>query len=207
MNYIYSAVLGYLLGSIPTAYILLKRVYSIDITQSGSGNVGALNAYEVSRSKQIGIFVLLIDLLKGVISYNLVITLFPWSFGYAALSVFFAVFAHCYSPWIKLNGGRGLATAAGGLILFIPLFVILWMIAWLITFLISKKNIHIGNVAATIITLFASILFSDLFIRFSFPKPEILTHYIIFSIMIFSVILSKHIKPMIGLFRPIKQSK
>jgi len=73
MNYVYSAILGYLLGSIPTAFILLKKSKSLDIRKKGSGNVGALNAYEVSNSKSIGILVLIIDFSKGLISYLLAV--------------------------------------------------------------------------------------------------------------------------------------
>jgi glycerol-3-phosphate acyltransferase PlsY len=63
-DFIYSAISGYMIGSIPTAYIFLKKAKSLDIRKNGSGNVGALNAYEVSNSKLIGVLVLIIDLLK-----------------------------------------------------------------------------------------------------------------------------------------------
>lgn len=207
MNYVYSAFLGYLLGSIPTAFILLKKSKSLDIRKNGSGNVGALNAYEVSNSKSIGILVLVIDLLKGLVSYLFAFLLFQNKFSFVAISVFFAVFAHCYSPWIKFRGGRGLATAAGGLILFIPLSVITWMVTWFIIFNLSKKNIHIGNIVATVITPVVLIVFYNFFVHITFPEPESFSNFIIFALLVFSTILSKHIKPMIDLFSPIKQSR
>ena len=67
MEYLLSSIIGYLFGSIPTAYLLLKRTRGIDITNAGTGNVGAMNSYEVTNSKSIGIIVLLIDFLKGMI--------------------------------------------------------------------------------------------------------------------------------------------
>ncbi|MDP2038369.1 MAG: glycerol-3-phosphate acyltransferase, partial [Ignavibacteria bacterium] len=68
MSYVYSALIGYILGSIPTAYLLLKKSHGIDITENGSGNVGAMNSYEVSKSKQIGLYVFFLDALKGWLS-------------------------------------------------------------------------------------------------------------------------------------------
>ena len=53
MDYIFSALIGYLLGSVPTAYLLVKKTNGTDITKAGSGNVGALNSMEVSKSKFI----------------------------------------------------------------------------------------------------------------------------------------------------------
>jgi acyl phosphate:glycerol-3-phosphate acyltransferase len=65
MRYLTWFLIGYLLGSIPTAYIFVKVFNGIDIRKAGSGNVGALNAYEVSGSPLIGLSVLLIDVMKG----------------------------------------------------------------------------------------------------------------------------------------------
>ncbi len=206
MNFVYSAIFGYLIGSIPTAFIILKKANSLDITRNGSGNVGALNAYEVSNSKLIGVLVLIIDLLKGLISYVVALELFSGGFNCVAISVFFAVFAHCYSPWLKFQGGRGLATAAGGLLLFMPLSVATWIITWFISFNLSKKNIHIGNVAATIITPLIMIMFIDFYSDLSFPEPSSSDYFIIFILIIFFTILSKHIKPMIDIFSPNKKT-
>ncbi|HAX48012.1 MAG TPA: acyl-phosphate glycerol 3-phosphate acyltransferase, partial [Bacteroidetes bacterium] len=60
-------VLCYLIGSFPTAYILVKLRSNKDLTKEGSGNVGTLNSFTVSKSKAIGITVLLIDILKGAL--------------------------------------------------------------------------------------------------------------------------------------------
>ena len=101
MSYLYCSLIGYLLGSIPTAYIVLKRTQNVDITETGSGNVGAMNSFEVSNSKIIGILVFIIDALKGLLSVYLCLLLFPLNFIYPALALFFAVFSHCFNPWIK----------------------------------------------------------------------------------------------------------
>ena len=74
MDYLFSCIIGYLLGSFPTAFLILKKIKGIDITTKGSGNVGAMNSYEVTNSKKFGIFVLIVDLLKGLLSVIVVLT-------------------------------------------------------------------------------------------------------------------------------------
>jgi glycerol-3-phosphate acyltransferase PlsY len=195
MSYFFSALLGYFLGSIPSAYIFLKLFKQMDITNHGSKNVGAMNAYKVSKSGYIGIIVLLTDFLKGLLSYELVIFLFSSLFIYPALSFLFAVIGHCFSPWLKFKGGRGLATGAGGLIAFIPLSVAAWIFLWIITNLF-KRNVHIGNIIATAATGILAVTFPDLVTKYGYPKPDSYLIYSLFCILIFTIILSRHIKPL-----------
>ena len=194
MTYIYSILIGYFLGSIPSAYISLKLFKQMDITTAGSKNVGAMNAYKVSKSKYIGIVVLAADFLKGFISYKLTFILFPHLFIYPALAVLFAVTGHCFSPWLKFKGGRGLATGAGGLVAFIPLALAAWILLWIITNLI-KRNVHIGNFIATALTGILAFTFPDFFTKYCNPKPDSYLIYTLFCILIFAIILSRHIKP------------
>ena len=194
MQYIYSVLIGYLLGSIPSAYIFLKLFKQIDITNEGSKNVGAMNAYKVSKSKYIGIIVLLSDFLKGFSSYELAIVLFSPLFIYPALAVLFAVLGHCFSPWLKFKGGRGLATAAGGLIAFIPLSVAVWILMWIIINLF-KRNVHLGNFIATALTGILAITFPGFVTEYSSPKSDSYLIYTLFCILIFAIILIRHIKP------------
>lgn len=195
MNFIYSALIGYIIGSFPTAYILLKKTRGIDITKSGSGNVGAMNSYEVSNSKRIGIYVLLIDASKGFLSSIVVYFLIEESFLVTILSLIFAVFAHCYSPWIKFKGGRGLATAAGGAF-FISLPVLaIWLLNWAAVYLFSK-SIHLGNFMATLFTAISSFTIAQMMIMYSFIKPNSLEHFSYLISILMLIILSKHIIPM-----------
>lgn len=193
MNYIYSAFLGYVIGSFPTAYILLKRK-GIDITKSGSGNVGAMNSYEVTNSKIIGIIVLIIDLAKGWLSSSLAFQLVGDNFDIVITALLFAIFAHCYSPWINFKGGKGLATAAGGAIFISLPVLLLWILFWIIFYQI-KKDIHFGNVFATLFSIIVPFIFTDEMIKYSFIIPENKLHFPIFVSLIMIVILSKHIGP------------
>jgi len=60
-------VLCYIIGSFPTAYLLVKAASGKDVTREGSGNVGTLNSFQVSKSKWVGVLVLVTDLFKGLL--------------------------------------------------------------------------------------------------------------------------------------------
>lgn len=199
MNYIISIFIGYIIGSIPTAYILLKITKGVDIRENGSGNVGAMNTLNVSKSKLIGFFVLLVDLLKGLLSVYISILLFN-EFIYAGLTMLFSVIGHCFSVWIKLKGGRGLATAAGGSVLISLPVLIIWSLLWIIGF-IFRKSIHFGNISATILTGAIVITSSDILMKYSgiiFPElvpASTLEYSLIFGAM-FLIIFIKHFDPL-----------
>ncbi len=194
MEYILSLLIGYLFGSIPTAYILLKKAKNIDITEAGSKNMGAMNSYKVSASGYIATAVLIIDALKGFIPVLIVNNLFGDSFSSAALALNAAVFAHCYTPWLKFKGGKGLATAAGGSLLIAPSVLIIWLVFWVISF-IFKKHINFANLFATVLTglisiTSAEILNTEKWFTFS-PADSNLTFSLTVVIMLL-IILSKH---------------
>ncbi len=198
MEYLLSSLIGYLLGSIPTAYLVLKKVSNIDITSKGSGNVGAMNAMEVSNSKTLGLIVLLGDALKGLLSVYIPLLIFPLNFIYPALALFFAVLSHCYNPWLKLKGGRGLSTAAGGTLLLSPFIPAIWLTIWFIIFLI-KKDIILANIwaiAATLLILFTSI---ELINKYTFPPAESSHSLLLFTTGLITIIFIKHIDPILEL--------
>ncbi|MAT58678.1 MAG: hypothetical protein CMF23_11970 [Ignavibacteriae bacterium] len=195
MEYLIIALFSYLIGSFPTAFVLLKKVKQIDITQNGSGNVGALNSYEVSNSKLIGVTVLLIDALKGFGIVYLSKILFGNDFLTGSISLLFGVTGHCFSPWIKFKGGRGLATAAGGSLILAPAILILWLLFWLIAYLF-RKNIHFGNITATILTGLLSLSSSDVLNKYSIPPADENFLFGVSVMLLMIVIFIKHIKPL-----------
>lgn len=200
MYYFLVAIFGYIIGTIPTAYILLKKQSGLDITKHGSGNVGALNAYETSNSKLLGVAVLVLDLIKGAVVVY-VSRLFNWNdFLLPSIALTFAILGHCYSPWINFKGGRGLATAAGGLLVFIPHLVILWLIFWGIAFLL-RKNVHFANSAALVLLGILSFTSRSVLAKYSFPPPETPLYYGLFTLVIFSIIMSKHVVPLLNYFK------
>jgi acyl phosphate:glycerol-3-phosphate acyltransferase len=197
MYYLLSAIIGYLLGSLPTGYLMLKR-QGIDIMTSGSGNVGAMNTFDITNSKVTGLLVFFIDAIKGLLSVYLPLLLFPFGFGYAAIALLFAILSHCYNPWIKFKGGRGLATSLGGAVLITPFIPALWLSTWILVYLI-KRDILLGNILATILSLLIILAFPDFVYQYSFPKAESISSLMFFSTTLLIIIFIKHIDPLMEL--------
>ena len=195
MEYLLSSIIGYLFGSIPTAYLLLKRTRGIDITNAGTGNVGAMNSYEVTNSKSIGIIVLLIDFLKGMIPALAVLYFLENSFFIASLSVLFAIFSHCFNPWLGFKGGRGLATAAGGSTIIFPFLPVAWIVFYILIYLI-KKDIHIGNIFATALSLLTVLGLPNYLIQYAYPQPVLVNELLLFTSAGLLIIFIKHIEPL-----------
>ncbi len=195
MNYLISSVVGYFLGSIPTAYIILKKMKDVDITISGSGNVGAFNSFKISRSKIIGLTVLFIDFFKGVFSVLIPVWIFPADFTLPALALLFAVMSHCFNPWLEFKGGRGLATAAGGAAVVFPYLLFVWCILW-VTFYLMKKDIIISNISATFFSLILVYTTADIAVKYAYPSTPGLPVLILVTTSVLMIIFIKHIEPL-----------
>jgi glycerol-3-phosphate acyltransferase PlsY len=195
MEYLISSTIGYLLGSFPSAYIFLKKAKGMDITKEGSGNVGAMNSFEVSNSKLIGYSVFLVDFLKGAASVLIPSLIFPDQFIYPALSLLFAVFSHCYNPWINFNGGRGLSTAAGGAAFLLPFLLGVWAVLWVI-FYMMRKGILFANISSTIFSLLILYGTSKIAVKYAYPQPESISALILISTAVLIIIFIRHIEPL-----------
>lgn len=193
------------MGSFPTAWYILKRKHGKDITSEGSGNVGAMNSYEVTNSKVTGVTVLIIDLLKGALSVFLCQLIWPGNFAVGALALIMAVFTHCFNPWLKFKGGRGLATAAGGGFVLFPVLPFLWMLLYLLGILI-KRNIHFGNIFATVLSLVVIILFADSFSAYAFPKPQNADYLVFFTLSLLIIVLIRHFEPIVEMINNMKKN-
>ena len=192
MNYFVSALIGYLLGSIPTAYLILKRSKGIDIREEGSKNVGTRNVYRLSKSKLLTSSVLIIDVAKGALSAFIPIMIFGPVFIYPAVSSIFAIFAHCFNPWLEFKGGRGLATAAGTSIIIFPYLLIVWVVLWVIFFAI-KKDIPFSNISATVMSIILIFNTAEIAIKYANPVPGNISDLILFVISVLLIIFIKHI--------------
>ena len=195
MEFLLSTSIGYILGSFPTAFLLVKFFRGIDITKDGSGNVGTLNTFRITKSKFISFSVLLIDTLKGALSAFIPLLLFPEIFIFPALAMLFAVFAHCFNPWLGFKGGRGLAVAAGGALVLFPYTIFIWALLWVI-FYLMKKNHHIANIAATILTLLLLFNTVDIAMKYSTIIPESSSLLVAINTALLMIIFIKHIKPL-----------
>ena len=109
MDWLLALLLGYALGSIPFGLLLAKAAGKGDIRQVGSGNIGATNVLRTG-SKSLAAAVLLLDAGKGFVAVWLT---WRWLPDAAALAALGAVLGHCFPVWLRLKGGKGVATAAG----------------------------------------------------------------------------------------------
>jgi acyl phosphate:glycerol-3-phosphate acyltransferase len=111
-------IAGFLIGSIPFGYLIGRLFYHTDIRSSGSGNIGAMNALRTLGTKGAAA-VLLLDVLKGFVPPFLVLHVIGRGIDpdicamLAALVAAGAVFGHCFSPWLRFRGGKGVATSFG----------------------------------------------------------------------------------------------
>lgn len=142
---------GYLLGSIPFGYLIVRSKASVDIRSAGSGKAGGFNAYVVTHSRSIGVVVGLLDGVKGLAAVYFAHWLMPESYWAQGLAVLGAVAGHNYPIWTGFKGGRGLATMAGGLFPIGFNYTIVWCLCWLAARLF-KRDILTANLAAIFIT-------------------------------------------------------
>ncbi len=109
---------AYLLGSIPTGYLLMRIFRKQDIRTIGSGNIGATNVMR-SGAKGLGAATFLADMLKGCTAVWLGIVLAPHltqlapARSIAAVAALMAVLGHMFPVWLRFKGGKGVATGFG----------------------------------------------------------------------------------------------
>jgi glycerol-3-phosphate acyltransferase PlsY len=170
-------IIGYLLGSIPSAYIA-GRVKGIDIRKVGDGNVGAANAFR-EVGPLAGILVILLDVFKGVGTIFI-----AQAFTGSELTVFLAgiaaVAGHVWPVFLGFKGGRGEATAGGVLVALIPPMLILLAIG-LIPFIITRNTLLLGAILFAPLWLVAWITGgSPALIAYSIGLPCIvgITHFL-----------------------------
>jgi len=105
-------LVGYLLGSIPFGYLLVRARSGGDIREVGSGNIGATN---VARAAGwfIGVATLLLDAAKGFFAVWLVGHLSDGNIRFMMYAGLAAILGHIFPVWLKFSGGKGVATALG----------------------------------------------------------------------------------------------
>src|SRR6185437_794522 len=151
--------MAYLLGSIPTGF-LVARARGVDIRTVGSGNIGATNAFRV-LGKGLGIFVLLMDALKGWIAVQigaaLVNQLLPGApLEYLRITAgIAAILGHNFTCWLHFKGGKGIATTAGVLLALAPWSLAIILSLFIILF-VTTRYVSIGSIAAAFVLPFAT---------------------------------------------------
>ena len=105
-------LISYLLGSVPFGVILGKLFGGADVRKAGSGNIGATNVARVA-GPAAGVLTLLLDAWKGWFAVWLPGHFMHGTSGLLVAAGFFALLGHCFPPWLRFRGGKGVATAAG----------------------------------------------------------------------------------------------
>jgi len=139
-------VLAYLLGSIPFGLMLAKLFGSRDIRKSGSGNIGATNVARVV-GPAAGILTLVLDAGKGAFAVWLAGHYSDHSATAMILAGVVALFGHCFPVWLKLKGGKGVATALGVFLVLAPLAALGALVFFFIVVL-RWRYVSLGSVAA-----------------------------------------------------------
>jgi acyl phosphate:glycerol-3-phosphate acyltransferase len=183
-GFILTALIAYLLGSIPTGF-LVSKARGVDIRKVGSGNIGATNVFR-TLGKPAGVFVLFADALKGwlavvVASHLICGWLVPeaspqvreW-FGICAAVA--AVLGHNYTCWLHFKGGKGIATSAGVLTAVVPWSLLTILIVWIIVFVLTRY-VSLASICAS-----ATLPFAAVFTRESFTMVLILTGMTVLAI-------------------------
>jgi glycerol-3-phosphate acyltransferase PlsY len=148
-------VLGYLSGSIPYGVLITRRLKGVDVRKSGSGNIGATNVARVA-GKSLGIAVLLLDAAKGALPVLLAsyLTKLPWIAASVGLAAFLG---HVFPVWLKLRGGKGVATALGVLIVLQPWSALAGLVAYGLLFALFRVS-SIGSLGGGILAVAVSFL-------------------------------------------------
>ncbi|MDL2263704.1 glycerol-3-phosphate 1-O-acyltransferase PlsY [Synergistaceae bacterium OttesenSCG-928-I11] len=157
---IFWVIFGYISGSCPTGYVLVRTLLGEDIRRFGSGNIGATNVSRV-LGKKWGVFTAVFDMMKGGLA-----VLIAMAFGVenpAILSLIgcAAVIGHDYPIWLGFNGGKGVATTFGVFScydFFNPLSALIGGGVW---FLVREKTRYVS--LASILGLSASALVMPIF--------------------------------------------
>ncbi len=172
MDYIVTALISYLFGSIPFGYLFTKILLKKDIRNVGSGNIGATNVLRTGN-KSLGYLTLILDIAKAVVPVIYI------KFNYSDLvfiSALCAFLGHLFPIWLKFKGGKGVATFVGILISINIHYALVFGIVWTLTFLISRYS--------SLSSLFASISIPIYLLIFN--QSNIIFFFIMFVLIFYT---------------------
>lgn len=143
MKELFLIILAYLIGSIPTALIVSKAFFNIDIRDYGSGNMGATNTFRILGSR-FGVIVMVGDMLKGMLAvalFNLLPYYLTNELDRTNLMIglgLAAVVGHIYPVWAQFKGGKGVATLFGMVLAIQPVVAINCVAVFLVVLYLTR---------------------------------------------------------------------
>lgn len=190
MSEIWLLVLAYLIGSVSNAVWVSKRFFDTDIRELGSGNAGATNVFRV-LGPAAGTFVMLMDMLKGILAVKLALIIPYYSQPEHATQLMnfqiglglCAVLGHIFPIWAEFRGGKGIATLFG-MVLAIQPEVALTCVAVFLFMLFITRYVSLSSIIASL--AFPVLIF------FIFRAHEL--YYKLFALSIALLVLLTHQK-------------
>ena len=193
MNELILIILAYLIGSIPTSIWVSNKFFDIDIREYGSGNAGATNTYRVLGPKW-GTFVMVVDMLKGVVATSLYFFFLPSYLGTEGNNELHrtnlmiglglaAVLGHIFPIWANFKGGKGVATLFGMAVAIQPLVAVCCIAVFLLVLYLTRF--------VSLSSILAGVAFM-VFILFIFNEKE--TLYRIFAVLVALMVVLTHQK-------------
>ena len=162
-GYVTTVVLAYLLGSIPTGF-LVGKARGIDIRTMGSGNIGATNVFRYFGTVA-GVLVLAVDALKGLLAVAVLTRLVWHVFGHGGtpgehealeiVAALAAILGHNFTCWLGFKGGKGIATSAGVLVALVPYSLLIILAVWIIVFALTRF-VSLASICASATLPFAN---------------------------------------------------
>lgn len=200
VNAIIAIISGYLLGSIPSAYIASRLVKSQDIRQMGGGNVGAHNTFE-QVGKAAGVGVAIADVVKGAVAVAIAQWLLNIPLGSITLTQFTldmpetfvlltglaVISGHIWSVYLKFTGGNGVATTIGVTSFLLPRELLVGLAIAIVVFLLARNFVLAMNSGLI------SVPVSTWFLEKSVP-------FVVFTIIIFFIVFLHFLPTIVNAF-------
>jgi len=165
LSYTITVIAAYLLGSIPTGFLVAKA-RGIDIRTVGSGNIGATNAFRI-LGKGPGFFVLFMDALKGWFAVEVISKFAPQILSVSVPDDYLritagvaAILGHNYTCWLRFKGGKGVATSAGVVAALVPWSLLIVLGLWIVLF-VATRYVSVASIVAAFALPFATWFTTD----------------------------------------------
>jgi len=141
-------LLGYLLGSIPFGYLLVRATGGGDIRKVGSGNIGATNVARTS-GWAVGVATLVLDAAKGFLAVWLTEHFSGANIRFMMYAGLAAILGHVFPVWLKFAGGKGVATALGVFCLLFPKAILVSLAVFIVVVVVTRY-VSLGSILGAI---------------------------------------------------------
>ncbi|MDR0408108.1 MAG: glycerol-3-phosphate 1-O-acyltransferase PlsY [Campylobacteraceae bacterium] len=195
INFIFYLI-SFFIGGIPFGLILAKKFAGVNLKDSGSQSIGATNVLRVVKeknpilAKKLAITTVVLDAFKGIFLLFMG-TLLGFDINALWFIGILSVAGHCFSPYLKFEGGKGVATGAGVVLFLLPIETFIAIVVWFV----CGKILKISSVASLLALL--TLIVSVIFIHGTIPNVNSFTPLVIIAF----IILYKHVPNIIRLIK------